>query len=309
MASPMIERTSLSDLFELEVTLPDDRIAQIANRLVGFDARYDRLHRDLRMLVDTNGLDAWSRKHHRAVLPIVRAVADRYPLVIFHGDVGTGKTATAEAIANRLATDLGVEAMLFKLSTQVRGSGHVGQMSTLINQAFEVIGEQAGKRRHSFLILDEADSLAASRESDHSHHEDKVAVNTLIQKIDDTRRFAGRVLVFLCTNRFDALDPAIMRRAGRIEQFNRPTAAERRQLFELDCKGLAVTQTELQQLVDLTGPQPDKGREFGLTFSDIRTRLLPDALSRAYPTRALAAQDLIDAARSIMPTTPLVVGA
>ena len=72
------------------------------------------------------------------------------------------------------------------------------------------------------MIIDEADSLAASRNGDQSHHEDKVAVNTLIQRIDDIQRCKGRVLVFLCTNRFAALDPAIVRRAGRIEHFDRP---------------------------------------------------------------------------------------
>ena len=30
---------------------------------------------------------------------------EQYPLVIFHGDVGTGKTATAECIANRLVAE------------------------------------------------------------------------------------------------------------------------------------------------------------------------------------------------------------
>jgi SpoVK/Ycf46/Vps4 family AAA+-type ATPase len=93
--------------------------------------------------------------------------------------------------------------MLFKLSTRVRGSGNVGEMSMLINRAFEVVAREAGKAKLSFLIIDEADSLAGSRTMNQSHHEDKVAVNTLIQKIDDVRRYAGRVLVFLCTNHFD----------------------------------------------------------------------------------------------------------
>lgn len=55
-------------------------------------------------------------------------------LVIFHGDVGTGKTATAGRIADALSRDLKCEGMLFSLSTRVRGtrvrgSGMVGQMS------------------------------------------------------------------------------------------------------------------------------------------------------------------------------------
>ena len=34
---------------------------------------------------------------------LVASLGDRYPLIIFHGDVGTGKTATAEAAADALA--------------------------------------------------------------------------------------------------------------------------------------------------------------------------------------------------------------
>src|SRR5947208_2014159 len=76
-------------------------------------------------------------------------------------------------------------------------------------------------------IIDEGDSLAASRHNQQSHHEDKVAVNTLIQKIDDARRSGGRVLVFLCTNRFASLDPAIVSRAGHTEEFLRSNDQER----------------------------------------------------------------------------------
>jgi len=66
--------------------------------------------------------------------------------VIFHGDVGTGKTATAEAAANALTTEMKRDAMLFKLSTRVRGTGNVGEMSALINQAFEIVAQQAKPR-------------------------------------------------------------------------------------------------------------------------------------------------------------------
>ena len=176
-------------LFELELELPDVRLEARAKRLVGFDTRYSRLHRTLRLLVDAEGIEVWSRRLYSRRVPLADLVADRYPLVIFHGDVGTGKTETAEAAASRLAKEMRREGRLFKLSTRVRGSGHVGQMSTLINKAFEVIEKEAGKRRLVFLIVDEGDSLAASRDQHQSHHEDKVGVNTLIQRIDAVRRF------------------------------------------------------------------------------------------------------------------------
>lgn len=299
------QRTERAELFELELELPDAHLDKQAKRLVGFAERYKRLHRDLRLLIDPQGLETWSRTVYGRRVPLVDVAADRYPLVVFHGDVGTGKTATAEAASSALARELGRAAMLFKLSTRVRGSGNVGQMSMLINQAFQVVTKEAGKAKLSFLIIDEADSLAATRDTGQSHHEDKVAVNTLIQKIDDVRRYGGRVLVFLCTNRSGALDPAIMRRAGRIERFDRPTDREREELLRLDCEGLGLSDEAIRTLVELTGPD-GSGRPVGFTFSDLRTRLLPEALGRAFPDRKVEARDLIDAARCLRPTPAIM---
>lgn len=177
--SEVIEKGAL---FELELELPNEKIAAATKRLVGFEARYQRLHRDLQLLADPQELADWSKKYHHKELPICAAVGERYPLVIFAGDVGTGKTATAEGACDRLARESKKEAMLFKLSTRVRGSGKVGQMSTLLNEAFEVVAKQAGKTRQAFLIIDEADSLASTRETAQSHHEDKVAVNPSSRK-------------------------------------------------------------------------------------------------------------------------------
>src|SRR5580658_3664506 len=92
----MSEVTEIADLFELELELPNAAIAAASARLVGFETRYQRLHRDLRLLSDPDELRAWSKKHHHKELAMVAAISDRYPLVIFAGDVGTGKTATAE---------------------------------------------------------------------------------------------------------------------------------------------------------------------------------------------------------------------
>lgn len=289
-----------SSLFELELPLPDSRLKSQAARLVGFTARYEKIRQDLRLLVDHDGLERWSKKHYHGRVALLDSLVDRYPLVVFHGDVGTGKTATAEAVANALATELGKDAILFKLSTRVRGQGNVGEMSTLINQAFDIAMKEAGKAKSSYLIIDEADSLAASRTGTQSHHEDKVAVNTLIQKIDDSRRLNGRLLVILCTNRYQDVDPAIIRRAAYIEAFLRPDKAERREILELDCKGLGLAAATLDEIAELTGAHGK--HSVGYTFSDIRTRLLPEALSRAYPDRAIHRDDLIAALAKVTPS-------
>jgi AAA+ superfamily predicted ATPase len=295
----MNDVNELAELFELELQLPDKKIEAASKRLIGFEDRFQRLHRDLRLLANPDEVRAWSKKYHHHELEICAVIAERYPLVIFAGDVGTGKTATAEAACDRLARESRRETMLFKLSTRVRGSGKVGQMSTLLNQAFDLIAKEAGKTRQSFLIIDEADSLAASRDATQSHHEDKVAVNTIIQKVDDLRRHMGRVLVFLCTNRAGALDPAIVRRAARVEQFDRPNDREREELFRLDLHGLNIGNDTIRELVRLTGPSDGR---LGFTFSDLRSRLLPEAICRAFPTRAITSDDLIQAATQVRPS-------
>jgi AAA+ superfamily predicted ATPase len=300
----MTEVIEKGALFELELDLPNDKIAASAKRLVGFESRYQNLHRDLRLLADPQELADWSKKFHRKDLAICAAVSDRYPLVIFAGDVGTGKTVTAEGACDRLAREARKEAMLFKLSTRVRGSGKVGQMSTLLNEAFDVVAKQAGKTRQAFLIIDEADSLAATRDTAQSHHEDKVAVNTIIQKVDDLRRHSGRILVFLCTNRAAALDPAIVRRAARTEEFARPNEREREELLRMDLEGFNIKDQTIHELVQLTGAS--NGRP-GFTFSDLRSKLLPNALCRAFPNRALTADDLVHAAKEVRPS-PVAAG-
>lgn len=288
---------SQQNIFDSELALPDEGLVKREKTLLGFANRYARVHDQLRLLLNVGGLGDWNRKHHGGKLGLCDLVAEQYPLVIFHGDVGTGKTATAECIANRLVAEARTsDSILFKLSNRVRGSGMVGEMGTLIAEAFRKVTQAAGKSRRAILIIDEGDSLAASRTQDHSHHEDKVAVNTLIQGIDDLRQYGGRIVVILCTNRLSALDPALRRRAAIVEAFNRPSDAERQQLFQMDLAGLGLTPTNLADLVRLTASRDGQP---GWTYSDIRTRLYPAALARAYPDRALTFDDLAAVANSL----------
>jgi SpoVK/Ycf46/Vps4 family AAA+-type ATPase len=288
---------SQQNIFDSELALPDDALIKREKTLLGFATRYARVHDQLRLLLNVGALGDWNRNYHGGKLAICNLVAEQYPLAIFHGDVGTGKTATAECIANRLVAEArSSDSVLFKLSNRVRGSGMVGEMGTLIAEAFRKVTQAAGKSRRAILIIDEGDSLAASRTQDHSHHEDKVAVNTLIQGIDDLRQYGGRIIVILCTNRLSALDPALRRRAAIVEVFNRPSDAERQQLFEMDLLGLGLGSAHVAELVRLTA-----GRDGHpcWTYSDIRTRLYPAALARAYPDRALRFEDLTSVATSL----------
>ncbi|ASO79276.1 ATP-binding protein [Escherichia coli] len=284
-------------IFDSETPLPDGHLLSRQKTLLGFDNRYSKIRNQLRLLLNLGKLESWGVKFHQNNLPICSLVSDQYPLVIFHGDVGTGKTATAECVANMLAKDSGAEdSILFKISNRVRGSGKVGEMGTLINQAFAEVIKSAGKNRRGILIIDEGDSLASSRTQEHSHHEDKVAVNTLIQCIDDLRKYQGRIVVFLCTNRLSVLDAALIRRAAVVEEFSRPSDAERLALFDMDLQGLGLSPQQKGVLVKATGP--NEGRP-GWTFSDIRTRLYPAALAKAFPDKPLSYEIILQTAISL----------
>lgn len=287
-------------VFDLELALPDERLSGRENTLMGFDARYARVRDQLRLLLNAADLNAWNRKHHGGALALCDFAADQYALAIFHGDVGTGKTATAECIANRLVRESRTEdSILFKLSTRVRGSGKVGEMGTLLSEAIQKVTQSAGRGRRAILLIDEGDSLASARSQEQNHHEDRVAVNTLIQGIDDLRRQGGRVLTILCTNRVSTLDPALIRRAAIIEEFKRPGPGERRQLFASDLEALRLADHQLSQLVALTDA---KAGQPAWTYSDIRTRLYPTALALAFPERALTFEDLRKVAEGMKPS-------
>jgi SpoVK/Ycf46/Vps4 family AAA+-type ATPase len=284
-------------IFDSEISLPSNHLTKSEKKLLGFDQRYSRVHDQLRLLLNVGALGDWNDKYHGGKLSLCELVSEQYPLVIFHGDVGTGKTAMAECIANRLVAEArSSDSILFKLSNRVRGTGMVGEMGTLITEVFRKVTQLAGKTRRAILIIDEGDSLAASRTQDHSHHEDKVAVNTLIQSIDNLREYGGRIVVILCTNRLSILDPALRRRAAIIEEFKRPSDEERQQLFQMDLAGLEISQAQLIELIRLTGAR-DKHPSW--TYSDIRTRLYPTAVAKAYPERPLCFADLSAAATSL----------
>lgn len=288
------------EIFDTETVLPDDVLSSRERTLLGFETRYHRVRDQLRLLLSMDELDTWNQRHHGGRLALCALVAEQYPLAIFHGDVGTGKTVMAECIANRLVIESRTEdSVLFKLSNRVRGSGKVGEMGTLLAEAFRKVTQAAGQARRAILVIDEADSLSSARSEDHSHHEDKVAVNTLIQGIDALRRHGGRVVVILCTNRASVIDPALQRRAAIIEGFERPSAEERRRLLAMDLEALRLTGPELETLVESTGA---RGELPGWTYSDIRTRLYPAALARAFPDGPLRFEHLQTTIASMKPS-------
>jgi AAA+ superfamily predicted ATPase len=229
--------TDTIDLFDEPRPLPDPDAQRRYGSLVGLNEMKETVVREALALLAPQSVHAWSKKHHGKVLRAAELLADRTPLLVFCGDVGTGKTALAESFGDEVARRAGIDVLLFPLSLSARGTGAVGEMTKLLAAAFAYVGENIPKPKRTkasvagILLIDEADALAQSRELSQMHHEDRAGVNALIRGIDHLAAERRPVLVVMCTNRVDALDPAIRRRAASILTFSRPTDALRETLL------------------------------------------------------------------------------
>lgn len=308
MANPPSNASGIS-FFEAERTFPNDDAQIWYESLKGLDDHKKKLLLELEMLLYPERLEEWSKRHHRGtVLKLCQRTRNRVPLILLEGDVGTGKTALAETVGDALARRLQSGTVhLLKINTQVRGTGLVGEMTDLIVQAFT----QAEVRARSLqgkpvlLLLDEADALAASRDMQQMHHEDKAGLNTLLQRLDNLRPTRLPIAALFITNRPDALDPAIRRRAALTLQFERPNEAIRIEIFRSAVPELKLSETHLATLTRLTGETEKKNRGVPFTASDLTDCLLPAALRAAFAAnRALTVDDLVSQAEALTPTPP-----
>lgn len=296
-------------IFEEVREFPDPNAARRFASLVGLDRMKERLLKEARLLLDPESLTSWSQKHHHQKIKIVDFFRDRPPLFIFAGDVGTGKTALAETFGDAIAREAEIAVTLFALSLNSRGTGAVGEMTSLISAAFTEVREAAkkaasrgGKHRSGIILLiDEADALAQSRESAQMHHEDRAGVNALIRGVDDLATGTLPAIVVMCTNRLDAIDPAVRRRAAATFTFTRPADTQRHALLAPVLEEVGFTKHQIQSMVELTGPA--KGRDFGHTYSDLTQRILPGLLLAAFPSKPITfelAKEVLDS----HPATP-----
>ena len=209
--------------------------------------------------------------------------------ILLYGPPGTGKTLAAEAIAGELGRTL------WRLRTDQLLGKYVGETEKRIAAVF-----RAAREAGDVVLLDEADSLLASRDSLQQRWEVS-ATNLLLQEIE---RFPG--VVVLTTNRDAALDPALERRLLARLEIGMPGPEEREQLWQRHLPPRAPRAAD----VDL----PALARAYPLSGSNIRTAALlavAKAASRAGDARLLTRTDLHDAAAAQLarsPETKTVVG-
>jgi hypothetical protein len=194
--------------------------------------------------------------------------------LLLYGPPGTGKTLAAEAIAGELGR------MLWRLRTDQLLNKFVGETEKRIAGVF-----RAAREAGDVVLLDEADSLLAARDSLQQRWEVSVT-NLLLQEIE---RFPG--VFVLTTNRDAALDPALERRLLARLEIGMPGPEEREQLWEKHLPPRAPRAAD----VDL----PALARAFPLSGSHIRTAAMfavAKAASRPAGQHLLTRADLHEAA-------------
>ncbi|MFW9087684.1 AAA family ATPase [Pseudomonas sp. P2758] len=303
-----MNKPALDELFEYRVNYPDFEPQERLARLVGLDDQKVRLTKILGLLVNSSGLTDWAKKFHPGSEDLIETVLRRPPLVVLAGDVGSGKTELAETIGDAVARQEKINITLFPLSLSTRGQGRVGEMTQLISAAFDYTIEEAKKLKSSegrsrgavILLIDEADALAQSRENAQMHHEDRAGVNAFIRGIDRIANAQLPAAVIMCTNRLNALDPAVKRRAAEVLSFGRPNEEQRRSILTRRLGPLGLPKVALDDLVKVTGPR--EGDIPGFTFSDLTQRLIPSIVLDAYPSQAVKPGNALRVAHEMKPT-------
>jgi ATP-dependent 26S proteasome regulatory subunit len=166
--------------------------------------------------------------------------------MVFCGPPGTGKTATAEAIARALNKKLGV------VDYPRIYSRYVGESEENIKKVF-----WEAKRVDCVLVFDEADACFGVRveERGAADRSFNLMTNILMQEVE---RFKG--ILILTTNREFAFDPAFDRRFLYKLNFGLPDEKQREQIWRIllkDCAKLNpdVSFGELARWYPLSGGQ------------------------------------------------------
>ena len=301
----------IEGLFARTEEFPNPSAQTRSDALVGLDEVINRLVDEAVILADPTRLREWSQQVHGGSVAALDAVVERTALFVFAGDVGVGKTEVAEVLGQIIAVRCGVDATLYPLSLTARGRGAVGEMTTLLTRAFETISAEFTRTRRpdgtasniGILLIDEGDALAQSRELAQMHHEDRAGVNALLRGIDGIRTDRLPILTIVCTNRLDALDAALRRRAAVIEVFERPDHQQRAALLARLLAGTKLSADEIHDLAADTGPTQQ--RPYGFTYSDLRQRLVPAIVLEAYRRRsAIDAEIAAEVLSRTEPTRP-----
>jgi len=165
--------------------------------------------------------------------------------VLLHGPPGTGKTMLAKAVANQ------TDATFIKMAGSELVHKFIGEGAKLVRDLFEV----ARENEPAVLFIDEIDAIASKR-TDSKTSGDAEVQRTMMQLLSEMDGFEerGDIRIIAATNRFDMLDPAILRpgRFDRLIEVPKPDEEGREIIFQIHTRNMNVDDdVDFAELADM----------------------------------------------------------
>ena len=214
-------RVNQHDLHEGARQASSTRLAELSTRVPAHFSWHDLVlpSRQLELL---RSISAYLR-HRDLVLSewgYEKAVGRTQGLkVLFAGESGTGKTMSAQVLANELGLDL------FRIDLATVVSKYIGETEKNLDRIFT-----AAEGSNAILFFDEADALFGKRSEVSDAHDRyaNIEVAYLLQKMDS---YEGAVV--LATNLRRNIDDAFLRRLDFVIDFPFPEAEDRARIWRL----------------------------------------------------------------------------
>lgn len=203
---------------------------------------------------DVGGLDIQKQEIREAVeLPLTHAGLyeqigiDPPRGVLLYGPPGTGKTMLVKAVAHH------TKASFIRVVGSEFVQKYLGEGPRMVRDVFRLARENAP----SIIFIDEVDSIATKR-FDAQTGADREVQRILVELLTQMDGFdqATNVKVIMATNRWDTLDPALLR-PGRLDrkiEFPLPDRRQRRLVFQVCTSKMNLSpEVDLEEYVTRPG--------------------------------------------------------
>lgn len=165
--------------------------------------------------------------------------------ILLYGLPGTGKTLLAKAVAKS------TNACFIEIVGSELVQKYIGEGARLVKSIFDL----ARKKAPCIIFIDEFDALAAER-VDIGVSGEREVQRTFMQLLTEIDGFDSldNVKIIAATNRFDILDPAVLRpgRFDRLIEVDLPGKDGRKQIFDIHTKRMTINNFDLDILLDKT---------------------------------------------------------